>query len=80
MANEWNSASNAVAVTPSDTVNYDGQDARGLYIGGAGDVSLLTAAGKTVLFTGVLAGSILPIRHKRVNSTSTTATDLVALF
>ena len=78
--NEYLGAADARAVTPSDTVNYDGRVARGLYVGGAGNVALVTDAGATVTFTGLLAGSILPVRHRRVNSTSTTATNLVALF
>jgi hypothetical protein len=78
--NEYLSASDARAVTPSDTVSYDGRAARGLYVGGGGGVSLLTDAGAAVTFTGLLAGSILPVRHTRVNSTGTTATNLVALF
>jgi len=72
-------ASNAIAVTPSDSVSLT-TDARALYIGVAGDVSLLTSGGDTVTFVGLLAGSILPVRVNRVNATSTTATDIVALY
>lgn len=77
--NEFNSAGDAVAVTPSDTVSL-GETARGLYVGGAGNVVLITGAGRAVTFTDVPAGTILPIRFTRVNSTSTTATNMVAMF
>lgn len=73
----------AVVVTPSDSTNL-GYTTRGLYVGGAGNVSVeMAGAGgqePTVLFTGVQAGSVLPIAVTRVNSTSTTATTIVALW
>ena len=71
-------AQDAAVVTPSDTA--DQGLVRGLFIGGAGDVSLVTAAGRTVVFTGVLAGSILPVRCTKVRSTGTNATNIVALY
>ena len=80
MPSEYNSAADAQAVTPSDTVSYDGRVARGLYIGGSGNAVIVTDAGATVTFVGLQAGFILPVRHTRVNSTSTTATNLVAMF
>lgn len=73
----------AVVVTPSDSTNL-GYTTRALYVGGAGNVSVeMAGAGgqePTVLFTGVVAGSILPISVTRVNSTGTTATTIVALW
>jgi hypothetical protein len=71
-------AQDAAAVTPSDTANHG--DVRGLFIGGEGNLAVVTAAGNTVVFTGVLAGSILPVRCTQVRSTSTTATNIVALY
>lgn len=50
---------------------------RGIYVGGDGDITCLMAGGTTVTFTGVLGGSILPVRVKQV--TAATATNLVAL-
>lgn len=73
----------AVVVTPSDSTNLT-YTTRGLYVGGAGNVSVEMAGTggqeETVLFTGVQAGSVLPIAVTRVNSTSTTATTIVALW
>jgi len=67
------------AVTPSDATNLT-NNARGLYVGVTGNVSVVTITGDTAVFVGVPAGSIIPLRIKRVNSTSTTATDMVALY
>ncbi len=77
--NEYNSAVGGAAVTPSNTVGYD-RLARGLFVGGAGNVSMVGGDGATVVFTGVPAGAILPIAHTRVNSTGTTATNMTAMF
>jgi hypothetical protein len=80
--NKW------VAITKSDTINIgeitadDGHallpDA--IYVGGAGNVVAVASDGSTATFTGVTAGTVLLIQPKRVNSTSTTATAMVALY
>ena len=67
------------AVTPSDSVDFS-RSCRALYIGGDGDVSLVTPAGDTATFVGLTAGSILPVRTARVNATATTATNIVGLW
>ena len=70
----------AVAVTPSDSVDINGgQTTRGLYVGVGGTV-VAVIGGTAITFVGVPTGAILPIRCTRVNSTSTTATTMVALF
>lgn len=71
-------AQDAAAVTASDTTHLG--NVRGLFVGGAGDVALVTAAGSTVVFAGVTAGAILPVRCTQVRATSTTATNIVALY
>ena len=85
MAYEKLQVSRAAAVTPSDTDNipslcggaYNGWV---LYVGGAGNVRVLTAGSDDVTFTGVNAGTFLPIQVLRVYSTSTTATTILALW
>ena len=72
-------ADDAAAVTPSDTENF-AVVARGLWVGGAGNVTLVTAAGRTVTFSAVAAGTLLPIRCSRVNAALTSATLIVALI
>lgn len=69
-------ATNAVAVTPSNTADNAYSY---LYIGGAGDVSVVTEGGDTVTFVGLVAGSYVWVRTSKVRSTSTTATNIVGL-
>ncbi len=66
----------AVAVTPSDTTKLSFV-ARGLWIGGAGDVSALHPDGSEVTYVGV--SGLLPVCVSRVNATGTTATSIIAV-
>ena len=68
------------AVTPNDGADLGLGECRALYAGGSGDVSIVDLTGETVVFVGVLAGSILPVQTARVNATGTTASDIVALY
>lgn len=68
----------ASAVTPSDSSELD-RYARRLYIGGTGDVKVDMIDGSTVTFTSVPVGE-LNISAKRVYSTGTTASGIVAIF
>ena len=67
-------------VTKSDATNFTNGVCRGIFVGGAGAVAVVDVDGTAVTFTGVVAGSILPVQAVRVNSTNTTATNMVALF
>lgn len=71
-------ATRAEAVTPHDT-NTLTRASRGLYIGGAGNVAVVMAGGDEVTFSGVGAGTFLPIRVTQVKSTGTTATLIIAV-
>ena len=66
------------AVTPSDSTDLTTL-ARAIYVGGAGNVVAVQHDGTAVTFTAVPAGTVLPIAVRRINSTSTTATSIVAL-
>jgi hypothetical protein len=70
-------------ITKSDTVDFPLVAQRTLcdaiWVGGAGIVVAIQEDGTAVNFTAV-AGSIIPIAAKRVNSATTTATLLVALY
>lgn len=70
-------ATTAAAVTPNDDTALT---SRGVWVGGTGDLSvrLSGAPSTTVVFTGVPAGSLLPISVVRVMA-ATTATNIVAL-
>lgn len=67
-------ASAVVTDTPFGAVS------RAIYVGGTGAVSAVMSDGSTVVFSGVQAGTILPIRAIEVNTSGTDATDMVALF
>lgn len=69
----------ALAVTPHDTTKL-ATYSKALYVGTAGNVAVLTLDGNTVTFTNVQDGQILPIRVQRVNSTNTTASNIVAFI
>lgn len=72
----------AVAVTPSDTVDlpdWPNRPYTGLYVGVTGDVALVQENGVAVTFKAAPAGTVLNLRFRRINSTNTTATNLVAL-
>lgn len=67
------------AVAASDTVNQPQGLFEGLYVGAAGNVVVVQQDDSTRTIPAV-AGGYLRIRGKRVNSTSTTATGLFALY
>lgn len=80
----------AKLITKSDTVNYDGSTfnaasstkaipADAIYVGSAGIVVAVFENGQTANFTAV-AGEILPIKTIRVNSSTTTADLMNALY
>lgn len=73
------SAYDARTVTPSDTVFQADGTCRALYVGVTGNITVLMASGTTQLFSNVPVG-IFPIQVQRVNSTGTTATNIVALY
>jgi len=53
----------------------------GIYVGGLGDLSVVMAGnGSTAIFKAVPIGTVLPIRITMVNTTGTTATELVGLY
>lgn len=71
-------AVDAFPVTPSDTEDLP-QTARALYVGNAGDLSLVTAGGATVTFAAVAGSMVLPVMTARVRASGTTASSIVGL-
>ncbi len=68
----------AAAVTKSDATILPAT--RGLYVGGAGDVSAILAGDTAaVTFSAVAAGTVLPIQVTKVMA-ATTATLILALY
>lgn len=68
----------AAAVTPSDSADLPQFSV--IYVGVTGTVKVTTAQGTDVTFKGVAAGTVIPVRARRVWSTGTTATDMVAIY
>jgi hypothetical protein len=90
MAQASNTYNKSTVITKSDTVNFDGSTysasastkaipADAIFVGGAGVVVAIFEDGSLAPFT-VLAGTVLPLTCIRVNSTSTTATLMNALY
>lgn len=66
------------AVTPHNSTNF-AQEVRQLYVGSSGTVSVVNVDNSVVQFVGLNAGSMIgPFYIKRVNSTGTTCTGIVA--
>ena len=68
-----------VNITPNDNTDLDPY-ARSIRVGVAGNVTIQTPRGESVLFVGAGAGEIIPVHVKRLMATGTTATDIVALY
>ena len=68
----------AAAVTANDTVNLDAIST--LYVGTGGNVVIVTENDDTVTLVNVPSGTFIPIGVKKVKATSTTASDIVALW
>jgi hypothetical protein len=74
------------AITPSDTVDLPRysqtkQLTDGIYVGGGAGVLVAVMADNTICtFAGAITGRILPIGVRRINATSTSATNLVAVY
>ena len=72
-------AFHAGGVTPSDSAQLTFVSKR-LWVGGAGNVQLITAGGEAVTYVGVPAGTYLTVRAVQVKATGTTATNIVAEY
>lgn len=73
-------AERAIAVDVSSADQEFPLGFRALYVGGAGDVAVTMKGGGDITFTGILAGSILPIGASVIKNSGTTATGMVALL
>lgn len=67
----------AALVTASDTATFAPSV---IYVGGAGNVRITTAQGTDIVFTGLNAGTVLPVQAIKVWATNTTATALARIF
>lgn len=69
----------AYAITKSDATDFAEGLCQAIFVGTAGNVVVVFQDGTTCVFK-CAAGQVLTVRAKRVNSTSTTASDMVALY
>ena len=71
-----------IDISSTDHTLAGGKIAKGLYVGGLGDVVVkqLNTALSDVTFKAVPVGTILPIQFKVIEKTSTTATLMIALL
>jgi hypothetical protein len=71
------------AITLSDTVDILTGLTDAIYVGTKGSTGTIVAVmedGTTGTFVGVTAGTIYPLRVRRINNTTTDASNLVALY
>ena len=68
---DTSSAKSSIPVTPSNTVDLAAGPTRALWVGGAGNVDVITADGTADTIYGVQAGTLLPLSVRRVKATST---------
>ena len=70
-------ARDGFAVTASDSTDFT-TNARYLYVGTGGNVVVVTTKGSVLTYKNVPSGGYIYMECKRVNSSNTTATDIVA--
>jgi hypothetical protein len=85
MAYQKLQAGRAASVTKSDTVDIpsvSGGENNGcvLYVGTGGILRVLTVGGDDVTFTNVPNGSFIPVQVIRVFASTTSATNIIALW
>lgn len=68
-----------VAITKSDSVDIPARPAA-VYVGQAGSIEALDWTGNAETFYAVPAGTILPIRPKRITASGSSAAFLLALY
>lgn len=78
-----NQGSTSAAITPADATNLTGGATRAIFNGNATACNInMKLKGDTtaVIWKNVQSGQILPVKVLQVYSTSTTCTDLVAIY
>lgn len=66
-------------VTPNDSTALS-RTPRAVYIGGAGNLSVISHEDNTSTFVGLTAGTVLKIQPNIIKATGTTATNIIALY
>jgi hypothetical protein len=79
-ADIFTTTAQAYVVYPDSPQSGMGNPGAFLYVGGTGNVSVVTIGNDIITFNGVPAGTTLPIQVLKLRSTSTTATLINALW
>jgi hypothetical protein len=80
MTKETQSAVGGVAVDVSGGDQAFARTTRAFWVGGAGALAVVMEDGSEITFSGITAGSLMPIQAKSVKQTGTDASSVVALF
>jgi hypothetical protein len=72
-------ATKSFPIAPSDTNELEFVT-EAIYVGGEGDLSVLTLEYYVATYAAVPAGQIIPVRARKVFATGTTATNLVGML
>ena len=78
MADVTAPATHAAVVTKSDATVFD-PVTRGVWVGGAGNLEIETAANEVVTLTGVAGGTLLPLSVRKIRA-GTTATNIARFW
>ncbi len=71
----------AAAISPSDSVNFSDGPCRAIWVGTTGNaVVIMWPGAEVVTFNAIPSGTELKVCATRVNTTSTTASNMVALY
>lgn len=82
-------ALNAESITPNNdadltlsggVIREGGNNGACLFVGTGGDIQVTMLGGQVVIFANVPDGTFLPIQVRRVWSTNTNASDILALY
>lgn len=71
-------ANHGFAVTPNDATDLS-EVTRALYVGGGGALVVVLHSGAELVLQNVGAGTLLPLRVRRVKATGSTAAGVVGL-
>lgn len=71
-------AENGAAVSPNNSTDLAHDSV--IYCGSGGDIKVDTVNGDTLTFVGVVGGSTLPVKVRRVYTTGTDASNMIACW
>ena len=71
-------ASHGFAIVPNDSTDL-GEVTRALYVGIGGTLTVILQSGAELVLQGIVAGTLLPLRVRRLKATGTSASAIVGL-